>query len=66
MKKYVTNPITTCSLVLGLSTLHIRTQIKQKDYHLNHLSLRALCRMIHGTCGTMGIVVEGIRNKPLV
>jgi ribosomal protein L11 len=43
-----------------------RQQVKQKDYHLSHIPLQGICRMVHGTCGTMGIKVEGLREaKPL-
>lgn len=43
-------------------------QVKQRDHHLSHLPLRSICRMVHGTCGTMGIEVEGLRDPiaPLV
>lgn len=41
---------------------HLYPQVKQKDYHLSHIGLQAICRMIHGTCGSMGITVEGLRE----
>lgn len=37
-------------------------QVKQKDYHLSHLPLRSLCRMVFGTCGTMGLKVDGLKE----
>ena len=36
--------------------------MKQKDYHLSHLPLRAICRMVYGTCGTMGLTVDGMAD----
>jgi len=36
--------------------------VKQKDYHLSHLPLRSICRMVYGTCGTMGLKVEGLKD----
>ncbi len=37
-------------------------QVKQKDYHLSHLPLRSICRMVYGTCGTMGLKVDGLKD----
>lgn len=37
-------------------------KLKQKDYHLCHLPLRSICRMIYGTCGTMGLKVNGLKD----
>lgn len=39
-----------------------KRQVKQKDYHLSHLPLRSLCRMVFGTCGTMGLKVDGLKE----
>lgn len=41
-------------------------QVKQKDYHLSHLPLRSICRMVFGTCGTMGLKVDGLKDAPPV
>lgn len=41
-------------------------KVKQKDYHLSHLPLRSICRMIFGTCGTMGLKADGLKDAPPV
>ena len=40
----------------------LKQQVKQKDYHLAHLPLESICRMVYGTCGTMGLKVGGLKD----
>ena len=55
----------------SVGSVHVKhiyeiAKIKHKDYHLSHLPLRSICRMIYGTCGTMGLSVDGLKDPPPV
>ena len=50
---------------LGLSNIkqiYEIAKIKQKDEHLSHFPLQSLCRMIMGSCQSIGLKVEGLKE----
>ena len=50
-----------------VGSVHIKqiyeiAKIKQKDEHLSHFPLQSLCRMIIGSCQSIGLKVEGLKE----